>query len=264
MNELAHLKNEINAIPIKFGYQFEISFLNNPYESWPQEYKDLFASKISDYVYDLYQFDVDPSIFNKYYKNILSYLKKNLNLSSTEYSMLIDAIDTFKSSITDTLEGKKYEYFIDSINEVNNKMTFLKIIFDTFASFTAYNSTVYLLTYDNKIYKTPEEIAAYILNDKYGYEAIKLTINESYLNMAEIIKENYYIIEKLQTAMKKVGIDGYASPIRGGTDGARLTFMGLPCPNIGTGGENYHGPFEFVSLTMMKQAVEIIKELVKE
>ena len=102
------------------------------------------------------------------------------------------------------------------------------------------------------------------LNDKYGYDAIKLTINESYLNMAEIIKENYYIIEKLQTAMKKVGIDGYASPIRGGTDGARLTFMGLPCPNIGTGGENYHGPFEFVSLTMMKQAVEIIKELVKE
>ena len=108
-----------------------------------------------------------------------------------------------------------------------------------------------------------ERIKTY-LNDKYGYEAIKLTINESYLNMAEIIKENYYIIEKLQTAMKKVGIDGYASPIRGGTDGARLTFMGLPCPNIGTGGENYHGPFEFVSLTMMKQAVEIIKELVKE
>ena len=90
MNELAHLKHEINTIPIKFGYQFEISFLNNPYESWPQEYKDLFASKVSDYVYDLYQFDVDPSIFNKYYKNILSYLKKNLNLSSTEYSMLID------------------------------------------------------------------------------------------------------------------------------------------------------------------------------
>ena len=108
-----------------------------------------------------------------------------------------------------------------------------------------------------------ERIKTY-LNDKYGYDAIKLTINESYLNMDEIIKENYYIIEKLQTAMKKVGIDGYASPIRGGTDGARLTFMGLPCPNIGTGGENYHGPFEFVSLTMMKQAVEIIKELVKE
>ena len=108
-----------------------------------------------------------------------------------------------------------------------------------------------------------ERIKTY-LNDKYNYEAINLDINESYLNMAEIIKENYYIIEKLQAAMKKVGIESYASPIRGGTDGARLTFMGLPCPNIGTGGENYHGPFEFVSLTMMKQAVKIITEIVKE
>lgn len=108
-----------------------------------------------------------------------------------------------------------------------------------------------------------ERIKTY-LNDKYNYDAINLDINESYLNMAEIIKENYYIIEKLQAAIKKVGIESYASPIRGGTDGARLTFMGLPCPNIGTGGENYHGPFEFVSLTMMKQAVKIITELVKE
>lgn len=102
------------------------------------------------------------------------------------------------------------------------------------------------------------------LNDKYGYEAIKLDIQESYLNMAEIIKDNYYIIEKLEKAMNKAGINGYATPIRGGTDGAKLTFMGLPCPNIGTGGDNYHGPFEFVSLTMMKQAVEIIKALVSE
>ncbi len=82
--------------------------------------------------------------------------------------------------------------------------------------------------------------------------------------MAEIIKDNYYIIEKLEKAMKKLGIEAYASPIRGGTDGARLTYMGLPCPNIGTGGDNFHGPFEFVSLTMMKQSVEILKELVKE
>lgn len=102
------------------------------------------------------------------------------------------------------------------------------------------------------------------LNDKYNYDAIKLDIQESYLNMAEIIKDNYYIIEKLEKAMNKAGINGYSAPIRGGTDGAKLTFMGLPCPNIGTGGDNYHGPFEFVSLTMMKQAVEIIKALVSE
>lgn len=102
------------------------------------------------------------------------------------------------------------------------------------------------------------------LDEKYGYELVKLNIQESYLNMAKIIKDNYYIIDNLTQAMAKVGIKAHATPIRGGTDGARLTFMGLPCPNIGTGGANFHGPFEFVSLTMMKQAVEVLKEIIKE
>lgn len=102
------------------------------------------------------------------------------------------------------------------------------------------------------------------LDEKYGYELVKLDIQESYLNMAKIIKDNYYIIDNLNQAMTKVGIKAQATPIRGGTDGARLTFMGLPCPNIGTGGANFHGPFEFVSLTMMKQAVEVLKKLIKE
>ena len=82
--------------------------------------------------------------------------------------------------------------------------------------------------------------------------------------MAKIIKENYYIIERLEKAMNAVGIEPVATPIRGGTDGANLTYKGLPCPNIGTGGANFHGPFEFVSLTMMKQAVKVLLELVKE
>ena len=102
------------------------------------------------------------------------------------------------------------------------------------------------------------------LDEKYGYELVKLDIQESYLNMAKIIKDNYYIIDNLNQAMTKVGIKAQATPIRGGTDGVRLTFVGLPCPNIGTGGANFHGPFEFVSLTMMKQAVEVLKELIKE
>ena len=117
----------------------------------------------------------------------------------------------------------------------------------------------------------PAQQKAYFTDGYDGFNHIHhlegncdLEINESYLNMAEIIKDNYYIIEKLEKAMKKLGIEAYASPIRGGTDGARLTYMGLPCPNIGTGGDNFHGPFEFVSLTMMKQSVEILKELVKE
>lgn len=202
MSELTRLKTELKTLPIKFGYRFEISFLNNLYESWPQEYKDLFASKVSDYVYDLYQFDIDPRIFNENYKNILSYLKKNLNLNSTEYSMLIDAIDNFKSSITDILEDKKYEYFIDSINEVNNNMTFLKIICDIFASFTAYNSTVYLLTYDNKIYKTTEEFVVYILNDKYGYTG--KTLDSIIDNVGE---DNDYLIDDMEYILDELRND---------------------------------------------------------
>ena len=210
MNELAHLKNEINAIPIKFGYQFEISFLNNPYESWPQEYKDLFASKVSDYVYDLYQFDVDPSIFNKYYKNILSYLKKNLHLSSTEYSMLIDTIDNFKSSITENLEGKKYEYFIDSIDEVNNNMTLLKIIIDTHSSLTTYNSKVYLLTQDDKNIKTPEELVTYILinYDHYTGKTLDSIIdNAGGANNKTVGEHNYYLIYTMEHILNELKND---------------------------------------------------------
>lgn len=102
------------------------------------------------------------------------------------------------------------------------------------------------------------------LDSKYGYELVNLDIKESYLNMAKIIKENYYIIERLEQAFAKVNIKAHPSPIRGGTDGSQLTYKGLPCPNIGTGGANFHGPFEFVSLTMMKQSVEVLIELVKQ
>lgn len=102
------------------------------------------------------------------------------------------------------------------------------------------------------------------LNKKYGYSLIKLTLHESYRNMAEIILKHFDIIKNLEKAMKSVGIDPISEVTRGGTDGAMLTFQNLPCPNIGTGGANFHGPFEYVSLTSMKKAVDILVELVKE
>ena len=95
------------------------------------------------------------------------------------------------------------------------------------------------------------------LNKKYGYQIIDLTITESYLNMKEALKDHMFIVEQALAAIKENGLDAYCSPIRGGTDGARLTFMGLPCPNLGTGGFNYHGPYEYCSLTMMEKQVEI-------
>ena len=99
------------------------------------------------------------------------------------------------------------------------------------------------------------------LNKKYGYQIIDLTITESYLNMKEALKDHMFIVEQALAAIKENGLDAYCSPIR--TDGARLTFMGLPCPNLGTGGFNYHGPYEYCSLTMMEKQVQILLHILK-
>lgn len=105
------------------------------------------------------------------------------------------------------------------------------------------------------------KIAAF-LNDKYGYQAVKIKFEESYLNMQPVIERNYHIIENVITKMKEIGIKPKIIPTRGGTDGALLSHMGLPCPNLGTGGANFHGPYEFVSLTQMKKQVELLVRLV--
>lgn len=104
---------------------------------------------------------------------------------------------------------------------------------------------------------------AEFLNKKYGYQIIEVMITESYLNMKEALKNHMFIVEQALAAIKENGLDAYCSPIRGGTDGARLTFMGLPCPNLGTGGFNYHGPYEYCSLTMMEKQVEILLHILK-
>ncbi len=107
-----------------------------------------------------------------------------------------------------------------------------------------------------------ENIASF-LNQKYGYDMIKVTIQQDYLNMREHIEQHMYIVDNAMAAMKECGIEPYAVPIRGGTDGANLTYMGLPCPNLGTGGYNFHGPFEYVSITMMKKQVEVLLKIIE-
>jgi tripeptide aminopeptidase len=101
------------------------------------------------------------------------------------------------------------------------------------------------------------------LNQKYGYPAIQLEINDSYFNMAEKIKPRMDIIDKALAAIKTCGVSPFSSPIRGGTDGARLTYEGLLCPNLGTGGFQFHGRFEFASIQQMEKALEIMIEIIK-
>lgn len=101
------------------------------------------------------------------------------------------------------------------------------------------------------------------LNQKYGYPAIQLEIHDSYFNMAEKIKPRMEIIDKALAAIKACGVVPFSTPIRGGTDGARLTYEGLLCPNLGTGGFQFHGRFEFASIPQMEKALEIMIEIIK-
>ncbi|MFP4177744.1 MAG: peptidase T [Acholeplasmataceae bacterium] len=96
------------------------------------------------------------------------------------------------------------------------------------------------------------------INARYGYPAVKLEIKDSYYNMYEVLKDRMDIVERAKRAIESVGITPKSEPIRGGTDGSRLTFMGLPCPNLGTGGFQFHGRMEFASINQMEKATEIL------
>ena len=104
--------------------------------------------------------------------------------------------------------------------------------------------------------------AEHYLNSLYPQKVIKVTISDTYANMLECFKDKMYIIDLAKEAMKKVGLEPYSSPIRGGTDGASLSYMGIPCPNLGTGGGNYHGRYEYAVIEDMDKAVEVIEQIV--
>ena len=100
------------------------------------------------------------------------------------------------------------------------------------------------------------------MNQKYGANTVALTITHSYENMLSVIEENMHVVELAKDAIFAVGLEPVSCPVRGGTDGARLSFMGLPCPNLGTGGYGFHGPYEHVSVNAMERVVKILKEIV--
>ena len=107
-----------------------------------------------------------------------------------------------------------------------------------------------------------ERIAAY-MNGKYGEGTVTLSIRDSYFNMRGMIEPVMFVVDQAKAAMKKVGMEPREVPIRGGTDGARLSYMGLPCPNLCTGGENYHGRFEFIPQEDMELCARMLLEILK-
>jgi len=103
-----------------------------------------------------------------------------------------------------------------------------------------------------------------LTNKKYNSEVAILELKDQYYNMREKIEPVFHIVEQAKQAMIEVGVKPLIKPIRGGTDGARLSYMGLPCPNIFTGGHNFHGKYEFIPLESMEKAVQVILKIIEK
>ena len=106
--------------------------------------------------------------------------------------------------------------------------------------------------------------AADYINAKYGAGTVELLLKDSYFNMRGQIEPCMYIIDRAAKAMNAIGVTPKAVPIRGGTDGARLSFMGLPCPNLCTGGENFHGRFEYIPVEDMEAVVQLLVRILTD
>ncbi|MCL1831236.1 MAG: peptidase T, partial [Oscillospiraceae bacterium] len=120
--------------------------------------------------------------------------------------------------------------------------------------------------HDKDIFESRKMLVGQIadfLNSKYGDETVTVEVIDSYYNMREIIQPRMYIVDNAKAAMREAGIEPIERPIRGGTDGSRLSFMGLPCPNLPSGGANYHGILEYITVEDMYKATDIIVNIIK-
>ncbi len=100
------------------------------------------------------------------------------------------------------------------------------------------------------------------LNEKYGPGTVKLTLTDSYRNMAEILSQDMRPVELAEKAIRAIGLEPVRVPIRGGTDGAQLSFRGLPCPNLGTGGDGFHGPYEHITVENLELCTQLLRQLI--
>jgi len=127
--------------------------------------------------------------------------------------------------------------------------------------------TLIIRDHDREKFEAKKEFlkdVIHFLNLKHGEKTFSLLMKDSYYNMKEKILPYMHIVNDAESAMKRVGVTPKIVAIRGGTDGARLSFMGLPCPNLSTGGENFHSVHEFISVQSMEKMVEVIVELMKK
>ncbi|WP_434640769.1 peptidase T [Thermoanaerobacterium thermosaccharolyticum] len=170
---------------------------------------------------------------------------KNSVLIGVELASMLPLEETPENT-----EGYEGFYHINNFNG-NVEETHLYYIIRDFDKENFENRKNYLLNLINK------------LNEKYGEGTVEIDLKDQYYNMREIIEKDMSIVEIALKAIEKAGVKPDVSPIRGGTDGARLSYMGLPTPNIFTGGHNFHGKYEYIPIFAMEKAVEVILNIVK-
>lgn len=162
-----------------------------------------------------------------------------------------EVVNSFPADeVPEKTEGYEGFYFLDKISANCEEAELSYILRD----------------HDREKFEMKKKFAANVakkINEKYGKELVSVEIKDQYYNMGEIIKDHMNVVKIAEKAMKNLGIKPIIQPIRGGTDGSKISFMGLPTPNIFAGGENFHGKYEFVALESMILATDVIVEIVK-
>ena len=162
-----------------------------------------------------------------------------------------EVVNSFPADeVPEKTEGYEGFYFLDKINANCEEAELSYILRD----------------HDREKFEAKKKFAANVakkINEKYGKELVSVEIKDQYYNMGEIIKDHMNVVEIAKKAMENLGIKPVIEPIRGGTDGSKISFMGLPTPNIFAGGENFHGKYEFVALESMILATDVIVEIVR-
>ena len=162
-----------------------------------------------------------------------------------------EVVNSFPADeVPEKTEGYEGFYFLDKINANCEEAELSYILRD----------------HDREKFEIKKKFTANVakkINEKYGKELVSVEIKDQYYNMGEIIKDHMNVVEIAKKAMENLGVKPVIEPIRGGTDGSKISFMGLPTPNIFAGGENFHGKYEFVALESMILATDVIVEIVK-
>ena len=172
---------------------------------------------------------------------------KDTLISASKLAMEFDALLP-QNEVPEHTEGREGFYFLSAMNTEIEEGTMTYIIRD-------HDKAKFLAR------KTQIQKNADYLNDKYGAQRFNVTLTDQYYNMKDVIQNDMRSVDLALKAMAKLGIKAHISPIRGGTDGSKISFMGIPTPNLFTGGANYHGKYEYASLDVMKKAVETIVEI---